>query len=186
MLLKTLNLSKKNLFVIAGHGGKDPGAIGNGYKEADLTVELRDLIVSRLREKYNTFTDVNVSPLAQVISWLRSIVKKDNLLIDIHFNAAINPAATGVEVIVPDSFSSFESALATNICISISKCLSIKNRSVKKESQSARGRIAILNVPAENILIEVCFITNKQDIASYQANKEKLADVIAEEVKRVY
>ena len=179
MLLPNLKPSKKPLFLIAGHGGTDPGAIGNSYKEADLTLELRDLIASRLESKYTIYKDVKDHALSKVITWLKSIVTPSCLLVDIHFNAAITSKATGTEVIVPDVFSGFESKLATDLSINISKALGIKNRTVKKESQSARSRIAILNVSAENVLIEVCFISNKTDIESYQKNKEALADTIA-------
>lgn len=179
MLLKSLKPSKKALFLIAGHGGSDPGAVGNGYKEADLTLELRDLIASKLEDKYTIYKDVKEHSLNSVITWLKSIVTPSCLLVDIHFNAAATKAATGTEILVPDAFSSFESKLATDLAVNISKVLGIKNRAVKKESQSARSRIAILNVPAENVLIEVCFISNKSDIESYQKNKEVLADTIA-------
>ena len=42
------------VFISAGHNPKgikiDPGAVGNGFKEADLTVEFRDLVVSELKK----------------------------------------------------------------------------------------------------------------------------------------
>lgn len=178
--------TKKPLFLIAGHGGADPGAIGSGFKEADLTLELRDLISKELTDTYTVYNDVNNHSLSSVITWIKGLITPSCLLVDIHFNASFNPGATGVEVLVPDSFSTFEAKLADNICKVTTAVLGIKNRSVKKESQSARSKIAILNVPAQNILIEVCFISNKSDINSYQKNKHKLAKAIAETIKGAY
>ena len=34
-----------NILILNGHGAGDSGALGNGYKEADLTRELADLVV---------------------------------------------------------------------------------------------------------------------------------------------
>ena len=186
MLSTILKPSKKNIFITAGHGGIDPGAVGNGYKEADLTLELRDLIVAELKDKYTVFTDVNDHSLSKVLTWLRSLITANVLLVDIHFNASINALATGTEVLVPDNCSILESKLATSLSINISKLLGLKNRFVKKESQSARGKIGILNIPAENILIEVCFISNKADVEAYQKNKALLAKEIANTIKVHY
>ena len=41
------------ILLIAGHGAGDPGASGCGYKEANLTRELVNLIAPKLR-KYAT------------------------------------------------------------------------------------------------------------------------------------
>ena len=43
-----------NILILNGHGAGDSGALGNGYKEADLTRELADLVVSKL----NTYAKV--------------------------------------------------------------------------------------------------------------------------------
>lgn len=34
----------KTLFISAGHSDKDPGAKGNGYREADTVLEFRDML----------------------------------------------------------------------------------------------------------------------------------------------
>ena len=39
----------RRYFITAGHGGGDPGAVANGFREADLVRELRDMIVERLQ-----------------------------------------------------------------------------------------------------------------------------------------
>jgi N-acetylmuramoyl-L-alanine amidase len=37
-----------------------------------------------------------------------------------------------------------------------------------------------MRLKGENILIEMCFITNANDMASYQANKVQLAESLAD------
>jgi N-acetylmuramoyl-L-alanine amidase len=166
-----------NIYITAGHGGTDPGAIGNGLKEADLTLELRDLIISKIKNK-KVYSDANTDPLAKVLNWLRSKISINDLIIDIHFNAGV-ASANGTEVLIPAKSSTFEKELALKLSNTISTTLNIKNRGVKTELDSARGKIGILNINCENILIEVCFISNINDITKYQKNKEILATNIA-------
>lgn len=40
----------KGIVVDAGHGGRDPGAIGNGLQEKDLTLEAAQYMYKRLQE----------------------------------------------------------------------------------------------------------------------------------------
>ena len=50
------------ILLIAGHGAGDPGASGCGYKEANLTRELVNLIAPKLR-KYATVDAVSYTHL---------------------------------------------------------------------------------------------------------------------------
>ena len=40
----------KRVIVDAGHGGEDPGALGNGLREKDLTLQAAQYMYKRLRE----------------------------------------------------------------------------------------------------------------------------------------
>ena len=40
----------KKVVIDAGHGGSDPGAIGNGITEKDLTLKIAQYIYNRLRQ----------------------------------------------------------------------------------------------------------------------------------------
>ena len=56
-----------------------------------------------------------------------------------------------------------EIQFATAMAKTISDTLKIKNRGVKSEILSHRGRLGILHITNNSILIEVCFISNKRD-----------------------
>jgi N-acetylmuramoyl-L-alanine amidase len=166
-------------YVLAGHSLTDPGAVANGLKEADLARELRNLTVNHL--PLGSFkVDDDRDNLATVISKIKS--KDTDIICDIHFNAA-TPAATGVEVIVPLRATPKELALAKDVADKFSKIMGIKNRGVKDESKTARGRLGIMAVNGVNVLIEVCFITNPNDVKAYQDNKEALALSLANSLK---
>src|SRR5690554_6315344 len=49
-LMKTYAwLQTKSIFIAAGHSDADPGAVGNGFTEADIVLEFRDLVAIELR-----------------------------------------------------------------------------------------------------------------------------------------
>ena len=137
----------KKLFISAGHTnipGQDRGAFGNGYYEGDLTVELRDLIVAELKALCIIVNvDSNKNALLATLNYLKTLFfSKEDIIIDIHFNAA-SPGATGVEVLVPDNPSVLEKQIATALCEIHARVLMIKNRGVKTESQSAYWRLIV-------------------------------------------
>lgn len=174
----------RKVILSAGHGGVDGGAAQNGYIERDLTIDFRRNLVTVLKNKYNiqAITDPDDYPLAKTLAWLKGKFGSRDILIDVHWNAG---GGTGVEVIVPDKASAFEMGLAQALANGISDVTGWKKRSggVKPESATARKRLGWMRPAAENILIEMCFIDNKTDMAVYAANKmlivEKVASIIA-------
>src|SRR5690554_4284596 len=44
-------MQTKTLFISAGHSDADPGAVGNGYTEADIVLEFRDYLAEALRAR---------------------------------------------------------------------------------------------------------------------------------------
>src|SRR6056297_3462929 len=87
--------------ITAGHGGRDRGADGLGYVEADLTIELRDLITKELHTKgYQVWNDRNESTLTDTVQEAGAAIAKGGILLDIHWNAFYNSKANGSEVFV--------------------------------------------------------------------------------------
>jgi LysM repeat protein len=179
----------RKIFLSAGHSntpGRDRGAVGNGYIEGELTVELRNLLVKELKKLNITpIVDPDDSIFSQTINFFKNLVSPSCIVIDIHWNAA-SPAATGTETLIPANPSKFETELANEISKCISDTLGIPlrgnfngKRGVKTEAQSHHGRLGWMRLNGENILMEVCFISNRNDMASYQMHKEKLAKELA-------
>lgn len=167
------------IFLSAGHHNADPGAIGNGYKEADLTKELRDLIVKEIKRiGGQVITDDDKETLAQYIGRIKP--GSGSVLCELHFNSVADPKATGVECLHADAGSADSKRLSAEISNTISQSLGIKDRGAKSESQSHRGRLAILRTPAGiACLPEICFISNPDDVRKYQEKKTQLAACIA-------
>ena len=168
----------RKIIISAGHGGNDPGAVANGYTERDLAIEFRELLVKELLLLgVKPLIDDNKNALKETLAWLVGKYSSKDILLDIHWNAA-SSKARGTEVIVPDNASIFENNFAKNI-LNVFVSNGFVNRGVKPESQTARKRLGWMRPPAENILIEMGFITNLLDINLYQNLKYKLAKELA-------
>jgi N-acetylmuramoyl-L-alanine amidase len=95
------------IYLLAGHhieGGKGTGARTNVYDEAVLAAELRNAIALALRARdVPVWKDRDeVSQSVQILE-LSQKVNRQDVVLDIHFNAATSPNAGGVEVFVPDN-----------------------------------------------------------------------------------
>lgn len=180
-------MKERPLFLSAGHStkpGSDNGATGNGVIEGITTAEFRLLLFTELKRiGVHAFVDGDHSVLSDTLGWLKRFVTKDSVAIDIHVDSA-TPTATGCTVFIPDSSTQFEKDFAAAISDSLSKSLGIRNRGVKPESLSARKKLAWMNVPCENILIELFFLSNKYDVEAYNKNKHKAARELALVIKK--
>jgi N-acetylmuramoyl-L-alanine amidase len=169
----------RKVFIIAGHGGSDSGAVSSEYKESTLTIEFRSLIISEINKLgIKVYTDSDSNALAQTLKWIKSLLSPTSIAIDIHWNASNNPNVKGSEVIVPDKASSIETSLAKAI-LKVFTDIGFKDRGVRSEALTARKRLGWMRPVAETILIEVCFITNTQDMLLYTNSKNILAKRIA-------
>jgi N-acetylmuramoyl-L-alanine amidase len=175
------------IYISAGHhydeNGADPGAVRNGIKEADLTIEFRDLVCKQLDilgAKY--ITDKDTETLVEYISRIKP--GSGSVLCEFHFNAG--PAsANGIEVIVKDGAGKPSYDLANEICNAGVKIVGLNNRGVKEEKDTARKRIGILRTAAGiSILPELCFISSDKDMSKWNTYKLPFALQVAQILKR--
>lgn len=81
----------KTVWIDAGHGGKDPGATGNGLKEKDITLQISLAIKRRLESQYEN-VKVLLSRSSDADMTLRERTDKANqagtdILVSVHCNA---------------------------------------------------------------------------------------------------
>ena len=185
----------RKVFISAGHSnkrGRDRGASGNGYVEGDLTVEYRNLLTAELNKLgIKPTVDSNNSVLAETIRFFKNLTTITCIVIDIHWNAAADPSATGTETLIPAKNTEFERTLAKAMSDDVAKILGIPLRGnhaglrgVKTELNSHHGRLGWMRLTGENILLEINFISNPNDIQKYQANKHLLAATHARTIAR--
>ncbi len=105
MPIDGLTQKKDNFKVVldAGHGGKDPGAIGNGVQEKDVTLALV-LKIGKILEQYKDI-DVVFTRKTDVFITLNERPKianraKADVFVSIHCNSTANPNPFGTETFV--------------------------------------------------------------------------------------
>lgn len=83
----------KKIVIDAGHGGSDPGAVGNGITEKDYTLKISQYMANRLRDlgadvTLTRNTDETLSPTDRVNRVLNAYGdSKDVIVISNHINA---------------------------------------------------------------------------------------------------
>lgn len=173
------------ILLIAGHGSGDPGALGNGFKEADLT---RDL-AGRLKLQLGSYADI-FDTTKNMYTYLRNGGGFDfspyNYVLEIHFNAGISSSAasdaktTGTEILIhPDEMGfSVEREILKNI-----ENLGFKNRGIKRRNNLQNMNI-IHKLGISYALLEVCFIDDSDDMKLYNRSKDSVASSIADGIKK--
>lgn len=173
----------RNIYLSAGHSntkGRDMGAVGNGFIEGVEAAELRNIIYTELKKLGITAKmDNDNTILADSIRFFKNLTDSKSIVVDIHFNAGV-PKATGTETLVPFDATKFEKYLAEELTKTMSETLNIKSRGVKSEADSHHGRLGWMRLTGENVLLEICFISNEQEIKNYRAKRFELGKNIAQ------
>ena len=176
--------------IVAGHGGSDPGAIGNGTNERDFT---RKYYVDQIA-KY-----INNTPGHSAVVY----DKRQNMYLDtyngggmywakkqgfdtvteIHQDAA-TASATGGHVIVYSGY--VPDAIDLGMRDSIHKYVGTRYSHKGHSGISGRNNLLQVNVAAQigvnYRLVELGFITNARDFANFKNNNEAIAKDFAKAI----
>jgi len=174
-------------FISAGHNPKgikvDPGAIGNGYREADLTVEFRDLVIKECEKLgLKVVKDRDDERLGDYLKRIQT--GNGSVVVEYHFDAAATPTATGTTGLIEAEADRLDRAFAKELTDITATTIGIKNRGVITEAESHRGSLGLMREEGIIALIELAFISNAQDMKLYHANKNKLAIYHAQIIKK--
>lgn len=187
-------MKQRRVFGSAGHSttpGRDRGAtsLDGRHIEGNVTAEFRSLVFDSLmrRHGYRMSIDSNDSVLSQTIALFRQWATPDCILIEWHCNAAPNARAQGVEVFIPDNYTPIELGIATDMAAALHGATGFPYRNgklningVKTESESARGSLGWMRLAGHNVLPELFFITNPQEVATWNRAKFEAADKVAD------
>lgn len=168
-----------------GHtlSGEGTGSQGCGYKEQNLTRELGKIVIEMLKKEGHTIYDCTVDKSSNNAQQLIDRVNKANkqpldLFVSIHFNACVNDVkgdgrTTGTEVLL-HSMSSKAKPYAERIVKKIAN-VGLKNRGVK-----THNAYVLKHTKAPALLIETCFIDDRDDMNVYLKSPKKVAKAIVE------
>jgi N-acetylmuramoyl-L-alanine amidase len=169
----------KKIILIAGHHRagiwpphrKDPGAVCP-YEATNEHYEAEKIVYDAGEWlKRNGATDVVVCDflldLLGKIKWLNKNFTKDCVVLEVHFNSAATPQATGVETwyLSGDTADMLAATVAQKILVDT---LGLRDRGVKGDLTNRWGRLGILRDTVQRgseLLIEIGFISNRNDLA---------------------
>ena len=164
------------LLLIAGHGANDPGACSSYGIESD---EARK-VVARLVELFKNYKDISVDVYPTdrncysdvTTSRVQVNMANYDYVFEIHFNSA-TASARGTEVWVTPTESSI--AVEKRIVDNLSS-VGFTNRGVKKEYFAVISFAK--NKGVSSALVEVCFISNQNDMNLYRNKFEQVCNAM--------
>lgn len=171
-------MKQRTIFLLAGHRGRNTGAHGI-IDEGESTIELRNMIeLTLINLGDKVVVDEDNDDNAKVWAKARKDAKKDDILVDIHFNAC-NGIANGTETFMRRNATATEVLLASQLNKTVYSTLGTASRGIKVENDSQHSSLGVLNMPCNAVLLEVCFCDSAVDVAKYNARKNELAKNIA-------
>ena len=190
-------MSNYDMFLLRGHGNGDPGACANGYTEENLAQAIVDRVVELLKGKgVKVFTNSKYQNNYES-NCLVGHTFNYKFGYTIHLNSA-SAAATGTEIFVPinEQYVSTENKM----CKEIANALGISMRGVKsrdynseamhlrQEKDGSRGTDYYKEIRSSwqnglsHSIIELCFISNLNDVKQLLNKKEKVCRIIANNI----
>lgn len=184
-----MNMTDKIAVVVdAGHGGKETGAVSNGFVEKDLNLKVALILEQKLKSIFKNVhmtrmqdVDLSLSKRGKIVSDIAHNFDGKTICLSVHFNA-YNGEARGVETI-HSIFSKPD--LATRLLESIME-LGLPKRRVfsKKSSRGYFDWYAMhrLTGKAQTVILEPLFLDNLEDIKLLKQDGflDRLADKYVE------
>jgi len=160
-----------------GHGGKDPGAVYKGRKEADDVLRLGQVVAKIVRAAGITVDETRKMNKGLSLVERSSMERKKNYayFISFHRNAFSNSTANGAETFIYSN-SSRSKPLAASIQKAMVAC-GFRDRGVKTANYHV---LRETHSPA--VLLEVGFITNANDNNLFDKRFDELARRIAKAI----
>ena len=165
------------VFIDAGHGGTDPGALGYGYRESDLNLQVAKKVESKLKSKG---IDVKMSRSSDIFYSLSERAEMANdygadAFVSIHQNSAEAKSANGIETYY-NRKKEEDRPLSNDIQKQVISQTGANNRGVKNAEFTVLVKSKMISA-----LVECGFITNELEVkklsdSSYQ---DKLATGLA-------
>ncbi len=168
------------VFISAGHGGSDPGAVANGVKEKDLNLSIalacRDLLQKHGVSVKMSRTEDENDPVGEEVKECNAYAP--DLAVSIHNNAG---GGTGAEVFYHHGGGKGKT-LAENILAEIVN-VGQNSRGIKTRvnSQGKDYYAFIRNTSCPSVIVECAFVDNAQDlkILATESDRKKVGEAIA-------
>lgn len=154
----------KTICIDAGHGGIDPGALGHGLKEKDITLKVAAYCAEYMRSHYPEFNPlltrandkaVGLSERVQISNKARA-----DLFISIHTNSHEKDDANGFESFI---FTGSKKSPPVQFLFHPRLMRVFTAKGVRDRGQKHAAFYVLKNTTAPAILLELGFISNKAE-----------------------
>ena len=172
----------KTFVITAGHSNTDPGAVAFGRKEADIAVDMRNMVAHYLIAAGHTVITDGDARDNKSLNEAVKLIPKGVVAVEFHCNAA-TPAAKGVELLAATK----HKAISKQIASAIAGVLETSIRGEdgwKPENSGQHSRLAY--VQGGGIICETFFITNATELAVWDAKKWLCAKAVAQALMDYY
>lgn len=164
------------ILLISGHGADDPGACSNYGIERDETRK----VVNRLKQLLANYMTVTVYPqdrncYADVVNGTVQVnMSTFDYVFEVHFNSGVAEAhGTEIWVTQQENSTKVEQGIVNKVA-----ALGFTNRGVKSEQFAVISYAKRQGV--SSALIETCFISNQQDMVTYNSKFEQIAQAMVD------
>ena len=172
----------KTFVITAGHSNTDPGAVAFGRKEADIAVDMRNMVAHYLIAAGHTVITDGDARDNKSLNEAVKLIPKGVVAIEFHCNAA-TPAAKGVELLAATKHKAISKQIAKAIA-GVLKTTIRGEDGWKPENSGQHSRLAY--VQGGGIICETFFITNATELAAWDAKKWLCAKAVAQALMDYY
>lgn len=172
--------------ILCGHGydgsNYDPGAGGCGYTEANETIRYGNLIANKLR----SFAEVDVFEGNMYHKLFFGSGSYDftnyDYVLELHLNASVNSAAYGTEIYVTSAEEYI--TVEQQIMKKLSKYFTLRDNDSVFDGVKVCDYGVIREIKNQDkvsaALLELCFISNQDDMNTYENNIDSICNDIAD------
>lgn len=183
------NSNGKVIVIDAGHGGTDPGAVGNGLLEKEITLDIALRTKQLLEETGFTVIMTRESDVYPSLKQRTDLANNANadIFVSIHVNAG---GGTGIETWWHDKAPEPQKRqlLATYIQNELIAATGARNRGVKSPTRDKGNFHVTRETKMPSALVEVGFIDNASDAAklSESSYRQQIATGIVQGIIRYF
>lgn len=165
--------------ISAGHGGTDPGNTASGLREAELVLDLRNIVASKLRQEgHDVVTDG--SPKENWILSRAMQLISGRIAIELHTNASTITTARGVETLSLTKDKQLAQRISKYIATTLNTIVRADRGWLTPEAVKRDRGFYPGFVRQGGLIVEVFFQSNRTELATYQAKKWLVAQAIVD------